>query len=65
MVRGIITQKEILKNPWTLYRSFGTRVFLRCLLSSISPRPQTFLQIVKMNRKWKKIRREDEPFDKG
>ena len=46
MIRGIITNRDVLLNASTIVRSFGLRAYLRCLGVLLTGRRTTFLHLV-------------------
>lgn len=46
VMRGVITSRDVLTHLPTIWRGFGTRCVLRCLLAVLTRRRTTFLQLV-------------------
>ena len=42
---GVITSRDVLKNPLLIWREFGPRCLLRCLRAMLRSRPTTFLEV--------------------
>jgi hypothetical protein len=53
MLTGLVTNRDVLKHPWTIYRCFGMRAFFRCLQVSLQRRPRTFLEVLELHRRMK------------
>jgi hypothetical protein len=46
-MQGFITTRDVLLHPALIIRTFGARVYVRCLLRiSCSKRPVTFLECI-------------------
>jgi hypothetical protein len=50
MLTGIVTNRDVFKHSWVIYRGFGIRVFFRCLQVSLQRRPRTFLEVLQLHR---------------
>jgi hypothetical protein len=46
VIRGIITNRDVLLNASTIVRSFGLGAYLRCLGALLTGRRTTFLELV-------------------
>ena len=42
---GVITTKDVLANLGLIWREFGGRCVLRCLMTLVSGKPTTFLEV--------------------
>jgi hypothetical protein len=45
-MKGLITNREVVTQAFTIVRLFGFGTYLRCLRAAVSRRPTTFLAIV-------------------
>jgi len=45
-VRGVITSRDVLKNLPLIWRGFGAKCTLRCLMVVLTGKRTTFLQVV-------------------
>jgi len=50
VMRGVITDREVLRHGFTIVRLWGLRTYLRCLRATLSRRPTTFLAVVHASR---------------
>ena len=48
MIQGVIQNNEVLRNSWTIYRSFGLRIYLRCLHALWDGKRHTFLELLRL-----------------
>jgi hypothetical protein len=44
-MHGVITTKDVLANLGLIWREFGVRCVVRCLLTLLSGKPTTFLEV--------------------
>ncbi len=44
-MQGVITTKDVLANLGLIWREFGAGCLLRCLLTLVSGKPTTFLEV--------------------
>jgi len=44
-MHGVITTKDVLANLGLIWREFGPRCVVRCLLTMMSGKPTTFLEV--------------------
>jgi hypothetical protein len=45
-MKGLITNREIIRHAFTIIRLWGLRTYLRCLRATVSRNPATFLAVV-------------------